>query len=131
MFEPQAHFLEKRLANLGICLNEMIHDKILPWPTTPDHLLTSEQKLQAPTLRYLAFWPFHLTYYLPAVKPEWAVPLWGAWLILLLGISAGVFLWGIGWRSCREVEHPAKTKQNPSSTDTLGVYRDAPRVRPI
>jgi len=131
MFEPNAHFLEQRLANLGICLNEMIHHKIPPWPTTPDHLLTPEQKLQAPVLRYLAFWPFHLTYYLPAVKPVLAIPLWGAWLILLLGLSAGAVLWGIGWRSCREVELPANTKQNLSSTHTLCTYRSTARVHPI
>jgi len=97
MFEPEAHFLEVRLINLGKSFDEMANDKIAPWPTTPNHLLSREKQLQAPVLHYLAFWPFHLTYYLPAIKPELAVPLWCSSLILITGILAGLVTsyWGL------------------------------------
>jgi hypothetical protein len=99
MFEPEANFLPLRLVNLHQSVTDMSQGKIAPWPNQADGQLTREQRLQAPTLHYLAYWPFHLTYYLPKVKPGWAVPLWGAWTIFVVGMTAGLLLLGWGGRA--------------------------------
>ncbi len=62
-----------------------------------NHLLTNEEQLNAPTLHYLAFWSYHLTYYMPAVQPDYTVPLWGSTLILLFGIAVSLMLLIIGY----------------------------------
>jgi len=98
MFEPEANFLKIRITNLKNSLHEMANHKIAPWPTTPDHLLSPQDQLNAPTLHYLAFWPYHLTYYLPAVKPNLALPLWASTLILLIGVIASLSLLYLGYR---------------------------------
>ena len=92
MFEPQANFLKKRLVNLYYALDDMIHDKIAPWPNPAPDNPTAQQRLRDPVLHYLAFWPYHLTYYLPSIKPSWSVPLWGSTMVLIAGISLGVLL---------------------------------------
>jgi len=100
MFEPEAHFIKHRLVNLASSIDEMINDKIAPWPSKPTHLMSAEEQLQAPVLHYLAFWPFHLTYYVPTVKPEWAVPLWGSTLIWIAGMLVGLTLLRKTWKVC-------------------------------
>jgi len=98
MFEPEAHFLTIRLANLAAGIDEMAHDKIAPWPTEKNDSLPTDQELNAPVLHYLAFWPYHLTYYLPAIKPSLAFPLWLSTTILIVGLLLGLsFL----YRSCQ------------------------------
>jgi len=100
MFEPEAHFIKHRLVNLVSSVDEMINDKIAPWPIKPTHLMSAEEQLRAPVLHYLAFWPFHLTYYMPTVKPEWALPLWGSALVWIAGMVVGLMLLGKTWRLC-------------------------------
>ena len=97
MVEPESRFLEIRLTNLKNSVSDMACDRIEPWPSDPDHLLTREKQLSAPALNYLAFWPYHLTYYLPSVKPQWAIPLWASSLILAGGIAFGLILMRKGW----------------------------------
>ena len=98
MYEPESHFLTIRLANLTDGIDQMAHGQIAPWPTVPDDSLTNKEKLKTPVLNYLAFWPYHLTYYLPAIKPSVAVPLWGATFILIGGVLAGLLLLHAGMR---------------------------------
>ncbi|KPK73066.1 MAG: hypothetical protein AMJ79_15355 [Phycisphaerae bacterium SM23_30] len=102
MFEPEANFLKIRLTNLKNSLDEMAHDKIAPWPTTSDHLLSDQEQLNAPTLHYPAFWPYHLTYYLPAVKPNLATSLWTSTLILLAGLALALLLLTRGYLSSKQ-----------------------------
>lgn len=102
MWEPQAHFLMMRLVNIGESIDEMINDKIGPWPTVPDDQLSAQEKLNTPALRYLAFWPFHITYYLPVVNPAITVPLWVSTLLLLFGFAMGLFILYRGYRGCTE-----------------------------
>jgi len=98
MFEPEAHILKHRFQNLSIAIDEMIHGKIPPWPAEKPLPMTQDNKVQDPNLRYLAFWPFHLTYYLPTIRPDLALPLWGSTLVLLIGIIIGLLLLWWGWR---------------------------------
>ena len=56
------------------------------------HLLPEDKQLNAPVLHYLAFWPFHLTYYLPAVNPSLALPLWASTIILIAGILISLLI---------------------------------------
>jgi len=96
MYEPEAYILKHRLVNLYHGIDDMLNDNIAPWPTqTPDQM-TTEEKLTAPTLHYLAFWPFHLTYYLPAVKPNWQIPLWLSSFIFLGGLGLGLLFLLLG-----------------------------------
>ncbi|MCP4710698.1 MAG: glycosyltransferase family 39 protein [Planctomycetes bacterium] len=97
MFEPEANFLKLRVANLCSGIDEMVNGKIAPWPKTENHLLTNEEQLKAPTLHYLAFWPYHLTYYMPVVQPGYVVPLWGSTMILLLGVGISMILLIFGY----------------------------------
>ena len=106
MFEPEANFLKIRLVNLCNGIDEMIKDEIAPWPEAETHLLTNEEQLAAPTLHYLAFWPYHLTYYLPAVQPAYAVPLWGSTLILLTGVTFSVMWLIIGYAKAQFCKSP-------------------------
>jgi len=91
-FEPQANFLVIRLENLHRSISEMINGKIGPWPKQSQLTASIDEQLQAPVLHYPAFWPYHLTYYLPTVKPDWALSTGAATIILLMGISAGIML---------------------------------------
>jgi len=97
MFEPEANFLKIRLVNLGSGIDEMINGKIAAWPKTENHLLTNEEQLNAPTLHYLAFWPYHLTYYMPSVQPGYALPLWATTLIFLIGVIFSLILLILGF----------------------------------
>lgn len=99
MFEPEANFLKLRVINLYSSLDEMINDKIEPWPTELAQFRTQEEHLRDPILHYLAFWPFHLTYYLPAVKPGLALPLWASTSILLVGVTLALMLLWLGYRA--------------------------------
>jgi len=102
MFEPEAHFLKHRIKNIRLCLYDMTHHKIPPWPKQPPHKLPAEEQLKVPVLHYLAFWPYHLTYYMPAVNPKLTLSLWQSTLLLLAGITIGLLLLRWGWKSsCR------------------------------
>lgn len=100
MYEPEANILQHRLVNLYHGIDDMVNDNIAPWPTKPTQQMTIEEKLAAPTLHYLAFWPFHLTYYLPTVKPELKIPLWISTLIFLSGIFIGLIFIFLGKATC-------------------------------
>ena len=100
MFEPEVHFIERRIANIGTSVTAMVSGEIASWPTDRTFAMTDAEHLNVPVLNYLAFWPYHLTYYLPVVKPGWAVPLWGSTLISCGGIFLGLALIGLGWRCC-------------------------------
>ncbi|MCP4712926.1 MAG: hypothetical protein GY869_30225, partial [Planctomycetes bacterium] len=98
MFEPEANILKFRVINLYNCVKDMINGEIPPWPTGPKRLRSINENLNAPVNHYLAFWPFHLTYYLPAIKPQYALPLWASTLILITGILFGFILLLLGYR---------------------------------
>jgi hypothetical protein len=100
MFEPEAHFIERRIKNIATSLSDMANDRIEPWPTKTNYAMTQEEHLKVPNSNYLAFWPFHLTYYLPAIKPQWALPLWASSLIFIAGFCWGGAILGWGWLSC-------------------------------
>jgi hypothetical protein len=104
MFEPGAHFLEIRLANLSDSVQRMAAGRIGPWSQTPNQLLSIDEQLDAPVLNYLAFWPFHLTYYLPVIRPGLSVPLWGSTAIFLAGIAFGLLCLYSGNRCIRNEE---------------------------
>ncbi|MCH9022401.1 MAG: hypothetical protein IID32_06520 [Planctomycetes bacterium] len=125
MFEPEAHFIKHRLVNLVSSVDEMINDKIAPWPTLPSHLMSAEEQLQAPVLHYLAFWPFHLTYYMPAVKPEWALPLWGSALIWITGLLAGLMLLKKTWRICPNDPQAGPVKKWRESRNSTSAIRSS------
>lgn len=107
MFEPEAFFLKQRLGNLVSSVNDMAHGNIGAWDEGA-HQLTPAEKLKQPSLNYLAFWPFHLTYYLPAVYPANAVPLWGSTLVLALGLLLGLFILRQAWRRAGTVPQREK-----------------------
>jgi len=104
MFEPEAFFLKNRLINIAISIDEMLNDKIAPWPGEPQENSTIETILAHPILHYLSYWPYHLTYYLPAVKPGWKVPLWVSTIIILTGVSIAIMLLITGYRLCAPSE---------------------------
>ncbi|KPK74339.1 MAG: hypothetical protein AMJ79_14425 [Phycisphaerae bacterium SM23_30] len=99
MFEPEAHILKSRLINLRNGVKDMINGDIPPWPNSPKRLRTPEENINAPVLHYLAFWPFHLTYYLPALKPRYALPLWASTALLIAGLLCGCYLLYRGYPS--------------------------------
>ena len=125
MFEPEAHFIKHRLVNLVSSVDEMINDKIAPWPTKAAHLMSNEEHMQAPVLHYLAFWPFHLTYYMPAVKPEWALPLWGSALIWVTGMGAGLMLLRKTWRICPIDSQAGPIKKWRESRNSTSAIRSS------
>ncbi|MCH9022471.1 MAG: hypothetical protein IID32_06875 [Planctomycetes bacterium] len=100
MFEPEAFFLKHRLKNIAISIDEMLNDKIAPWPTASQENPSIETTLAHPVLHYLSYWPYHLTYYLPAVKLGWKVPLWVSTLIILMGVAISMMLLITGYRLC-------------------------------
>jgi len=97
MFEPEANILKFRVVNLYNGVKDMINGEIAPWPTEPKRLRSLQENLNAPVNHYLAYWPFHLTYYLPAVKSQYALPLWASTLILITGTSLGLLLLFLGY----------------------------------
>ena len=105
MYEPEAHFLELRLTNLRDGIDEMINGRIPPWPVEPTYEMSDQQQSDVPALHYLAFWPYHLTYYMPVVKPPLAAPLWAATLILLGGVAIGISVLVWGYRTCDKWGH--------------------------
>lgn len=123
MYEPQAHVIPRRIENLTQALHDMTTGNIPPWPTGDTTALTEQEKLDAPVLRYLAFWPCHLTYYLPAVRPGLAAPLWLSSSILLGGILLGTFCCRRAYRLC-----PATYRRfgpEPGQTATSSMPRSA------
>ena len=97
MFEPEASFLKIRVKNIGQSVSDMANGNIPAWPETDPAERDIQQQLSTPVLHYLAFWPFHLTYYMPTVKPSLAMSLWQSSLILLVGvaIAVGLLVWGL------------------------------------
>ena len=124
MFEPEAHFLERRFGNIATSVSDMAHGRIAPWPTDPTYTITQAEQLQVPALNYLAFWPFHLTYYLPSTRPDLAVPLWASTLIFLGGVAVGLLLLLWGWRSCTHRMGSAKVvRQRPQDSEHVSAAR--------
>ena len=121
MFEPEAHILERRLANLYMAVDDMRHGRIPPWPEKELVTGTAEKNLQAPVLRYLAFWPYHMTYYLPTVRPELAQPLWVSTCVLLGGVSLGLLILRLGWGLCPPVSSLAEPERARPKRSVLGT----------
>jgi len=98
MFEPESHFIPIRGKNLVKCITNMYSGNIAKWPTQENGKLSYEAQINAPTLNYLAFWPYHLTYYLPAIKPDKAISLALATTILIVGVVLSGILLIVGNR---------------------------------
>ncbi len=109
MFEPEANFIPIRFKNIASGIHKMATGNIAPWPTDANFNLSTEQQLDAPVLNYLAFWPYHLTYYLPAVKPNMKVPLWASTLILISGLGIALVVMRWGWNVCPDNIRTTKT----------------------
>ncbi len=99
MFEPEANILQKRFVYIYEGVRDMVNGDIAEWPTESQHTRSLSEKISDPTLHYLAFWPYHLTYYLPTIKPESNVSLLTATMILVIGVGFGLILVIWGWKT--------------------------------
>ena len=100
MFEPEARFLQLRVCNLWDAVDDMVHGRIAPWPVVGGADVSAGEELGHPAMHYLAFWPYHLTYWPGAAVEGRSVPLWGATAILVGGLAVGVVVVLLGYRRC-------------------------------
>ncbi len=95
MFEPESNFLKQRIVNLADSIRRMVTNTVPAWPDKPADQVAEAEAADDAVLYYLAFWPYHLTYYLAAVRPQWAWPVWAATLLFLTGMIVGLtVIWG-------------------------------------